>query len=39
MAGDYPEEYQVDWRPAVKNQGPVGSCVAHATSEILEWFH
>ena len=39
MAGDYPKEYQVDQRPAIKNQGPVGSCVAHATSEILEWFH
>ena len=39
MAAEYPEEYQIDWRPAVKDQGSVGSCVAHATSEILEWFH
>ena len=36
---DYPEEYQINWRPAIKNQGSVGSCVAHATSEILECFH
>lgn len=39
MAGNYPEEYQINWRPAIKDQGPIGSCVAHATSEILEWFH
>lgn len=39
MASDYPEEYQVNWRPAIKDQGAVGSCVAHATSEILEWFN
>ncbi len=39
MTGDYPEAYQVSWRPMIKDQGPVGSCVAHATSEILEYFN
>lgn len=39
MAGEYPETYQVSWCPAIKDQGPVGSCVAHATSEILEYFN
>lgn len=39
MAGEYPETYELSWRPAIKNQGSVGSCVAHATSEILEYFN
>jgi hypothetical protein len=39
MAGEYPEAYELSWRPAIKNQGSVGSCVAHATSEILEYFN
>lgn len=39
MAAVYPEEYEAKRGPLVKNQGSVGSCVAHATSEILESFH
>ena len=39
MAGEYPESYELPWRPSIKNQGSVGSCVAHATSEILEYFN
>jgi len=35
MAYNYPETFSLD-HPPVKNQGAVGSCVAHATSEILE---
>lgn len=38
-AGQYPESYQLSWCPKVKNQSVVSSCVAHATSEILEYFN
>lgn len=38
MAVTYPETYECPNIVKVKNQGPVGSCVAHATSQILE-FH
>lgn len=36
MAASFPKIYVVPFQPDVKNQGSVGSCVAHATSEILE---
>lgn len=36
---DYPESYLCDNLPPIKNQGSVGSCVAHATSSILETFN
>lgn len=35
---ELPDEYSVDVLPKVKNQGSVGSCVAHATSSILEYY-
>ena len=38
-AGNYPDEFQLSWHPEIKNQGAVGSCVAHSTSEILEYFN
>lgn len=38
-AGSFPPQYQLTWLPDVKNQGSIGSCVAHATSEILEYFN
>jgi C1A family cysteine protease len=31
-----PEEYSIEMLADIKNQGSVGSCVAHATSSILE---
>lgn len=37
-AAEYPKAWQVDYLPPVKNQKSVGSCVAHATSSILEYF-
>jgi len=36
MAMQYPESYEAKRGPYLKSQGSVGSCVAHATSEILE---
>ena len=36
---EYPKVWQVDFLPSVKNQKSVGSCVAHATSSILEYFN
>lgn len=38
MAVEFPDEYICDGYRKVKSQGSVGSCVAHATAEILE-FH
>lgn len=38
-AADYPSSYSLENLPAVKNQGVVGSCVAHTTAEILEYFN
>ena len=38
-AAEYPESWQVDYLPPVKHQKNVGSCVAHATSSILEYFN
>ena len=36
MAMQYPETYEAKRGPYLKQQGSVGSCVAHATSEVLE---
>ena len=38
MVSQYPDSYQLPFLPPVKNQGNVSSCVAHATSQILEYF-
>lgn len=38
MAVQYPDTFELSELPPVKNQGSIGSCVAHAVSEILE-FH
>ena len=38
-AQEYPQAYMCEDLPPVKNQKNVGSCVAHATSTILEWFN
>lgn len=34
----FPEEFALE-TVSVKNQGPVGSCVAHALSEVVEYHH
>ena len=34
----FPEEFILD-HPGIKNQGAVGSCVAHAISEVVEFFN
>jgi C1A family cysteine protease len=39
LAGQYPDTFVLSPLPAVKNQSAVGSCVAHALSEILEYFN
>jgi C1A family cysteine protease len=36
---EYPESYSCGEMPPVKNQRTVSSCVAHATSTILEAFN
>lgn len=36
MAVAYPESFECQRGPYIKSQGSVGSCVAHATSEVLE---
>lgn len=38
-AGVYPSKFEITILPPVKNQGSVGSCVAHTASEILEHFN
>ena len=38
-AASYPESFSLDCGKVIKDQGSVGSCVAFATSEILEYFH
>lgn len=35
-AASLPEVFEIDVKAEIKNQGSVGSCVAHATSTILE---
>ena len=37
-AETFPETYEIETSP-VKNQGRVGSCVAHALSTAVEHFH
>lgn len=37
MSVQYPEKYTCNGYRKIKSQGSVGSCVAHATSEILEY--
>lgn len=39
MTTTYPDTFILSPLPEVKDQGSVGSCVAHATSEILEYFN
>ena len=39
MDMNYPEEFELNNLPAVKNQGRVGSCVAHSLSSIIEYFN
>ena len=34
---DFPKEFELEM-PEVKNQGSVGSCVAHAISTVVEYF-
>lgn len=36
-AASYPESFSLDCGTRIKDQGSVGSCVAHATSEIMEY--
>ena len=38
-ASQFPESWQIDYKPAIKNQYQVNSCVAHALSSILEYFN
>ena len=38
MAAELPEQFEL-WTPPVKNQGYVGSCVAHTAAEIEEYFN
>lgn len=38
-AQEFPESYSVEYMPPVKDQGSIRSCVAHATSTILEYFN
>lgn len=35
----FPVEFELDYMPPVKNQGSVGSCVAHAVSTEIEYFN
>ena len=36
---EFPKTFEIDYLPKVKNQRSVNSCVAHATSSILEYFN
>lgn len=36
LAQEFPDEFLCEKTTSIKNQGGVGSCVAHATAEILE---
>jgi hypothetical protein len=35
---EFPVEFELDM-PKIKNQGPVGSCVAHSLSTVVEYFN
>ena len=37
MSVDYPDVYECPIKTAIKDQGSVGSCVAHSGAEILEY--
>jgi C1A family cysteine protease len=39
MAASYPDNFTLVDLPEIKNQGAVGSCVAHTASEIIEYFN
>jgi C1A family cysteine protease len=36
--GELPKEFSLDYLPEVKDQGRVGSCVAHALAFVVEYF-
>ena len=36
---EFPEEFELDYMSPVKNQGSVGSCVAHAIATCAEYFN
>ena len=36
---DLPKSFKLDIRPDIKNQGSVGSCVAHTSAEIAEYYN
>lgn len=36
---DFPEEFELDYMPPVKNQGSVGSCVAQSIATCAEYFN
>lgn len=38
LAAELPDEFSL-WTPPIKNQGSVGSCVAHTAAEIEEYFN
>ena len=35
---DFPEEFSLPYIPTVKNQGDIGSCVAHSIASTIEYF-
>lgn len=35
----FPKEFALEEMPAIKNQGAIGSCVAHALSTVVEYFN
>ena len=37
-AAEFPKEFELDM-VRIKNQGAVGSCVAHSLSEVIEYFN
>ena len=39
MSYNYPDTYECPGRMKIKDQGKVGSCVAHSASEILEYHY
>lgn len=38
-ADEFPASFKLSYLPAVKNQGAVGSCVAHAIASVAEWYN
>lgn len=39
LADEFPETFELDYMPPVKNQGSVGSCVAHSIATCAEYFN